>query len=99
MRWLSRVTNTEPMPTPKTAARTGRLMASSDPKATKRITMAARRPIASVPPIGGCSARDTTGPLSSTRRPGTFTLLLASMRGWAALAGRSPDCLSKVTVA
>ena len=99
MRWLRRLTNTAPMPTPKMAARTGRLMASSEPKATKRMTMAASTPMPSVAPIGGWMARATTGPLSSILRPGTLTLLAPSIRGWAALAGRSPDCLSKVTVA
>ena len=99
MKWLSRVTNTEPIPTPKMADMIGRLIASSEPKAMKRITMAASRPMPSVAPIGAWTARATTAPLSSMRRPGTCTALAASISGWAALAGRSPAWASKVAVA
>src|SRR5947209_1387467 len=45
------------MPTPKMAARIGRLIASREPNAMKRITIAASSPISSVGPIGACTAR------------------------------------------
>ena len=99
MKWLTRVTKTDPMPTPAMAAMIGRLMASIDPKAMNRMTMAASRPTPSVAPIGAWTARATTGPLSSMVSPGTFTSLAASIRGWAALAGRSPAWASNVAVA
>ncbi len=99
MKWLSSVTNTSPMPTPMIAATIGRLIASSDPNAMNRITIAARRPTASVEPMGGSRARATTGPLSSTRKPGTLTSFAASINGCAVSAGMSPACWSKVTVA
>ena len=80
------------------AAITGRLIASSEPNATNRITMAASSPIASVPPIGGSRARATTGPLSSMVSCGELWVFAASINGWAVFAGRSPACSSKVTV-
>ncbi len=99
MRWLSSATHTTPEPTPKRAARIGRVMASSDPKATNRMMTAASSPMPSVEPMGACSARATTGPSSSICSPGPAVALAAAMMGLAVLAGRSPDCLSKVTVA
>jgi hypothetical protein len=62
-----------PVPAPNTPTRIGRPMASTEPKATKRITIAASSPSPSrAPPPPSCPAK--LSPPSSTWSPGVVTL-------------------------
>ena len=65
-RWLRPMTMLVPMPMPKRATPTGRPMASTDPNARMRITMAKAMPSVSE---DGCSNSAKMNPPISMRRP------------------------------
>ena len=66
MRWLATITKAPPRPIPNRATPMGRPMASTDPKAAMRMTMANARPNSSA---WGCSNSANMIPPSSMRRP------------------------------
>ena len=53
--WLSSSTRPRPMPIPNSAVMIGKPIASTDPKTTSRMTIAARMPISSAAPSEGAS--------------------------------------------
>ncbi len=87
----SNVTIASPMPMPNRAVMIGRPMASTDPNAIKRMSTAARMPIAS---LAGWVWSVNIDPPSSTWRLGVFAFFTMS-RMWAASAtGTSLACTS-----
>ena len=68
--WVSSSSSAMPMPSPKSAVRIGRPMATTDPKASSMIRMAAVMPMPSLEP-GAAVATDEIGlPPSATWNPG-----------------------------
>ena len=99
MAWLRSTTNVLPTPTPNRAAMIGNVIASSDPKAMNRMTIAATTPINSAELPCFWTACSTTGPPSSIFSPGSPARSAAVISGWAASCGRLLAMALNCTVA
>ena len=93
--WESSSTMAKPTPMPNRAVRIGRPMASTEPKAISRMTTAASRPMASVPP--GARRLVKASPPPSTCMPGPLACS-TSWVSWALVSAvMSGYSTSKVT--
>ena len=65
----TRLSSSTLMPRPKRAMPMGRPMARMEPKASRRMSTAANRPISSAPCVSGCSTNWGSSPPTSSRTP------------------------------
>ena len=92
--WESSSTTAKPTPMPNRAVRMGRPMASTEPKAISRMTMAAMRPIASVLPGGRRVVKMSPPP--STWRPGPLASLMSDL-SWSLVGLVDVGCAGRRT--
>ena len=64
--WLSRSSTAKPMAMPNRAVMMGRPMATTEPKATSMMIMAARMPMPSLEPGAAVTTLETTWPPTAT---------------------------------
>ena len=91
--------NEMPMPIPKSAVTIGRPIASSDPNATSKMTIAASRPMISAKPNAGCSAFSSGPPVASNCSPSALAAFTSEMSFFATDTGTSAARVSKCTSA
>ena len=94
----ARPTRKKPELSPIKAVTIGRPIATTEPKASRRMMMAAEMPMSSELPGGSRSARRTTAPSASTWKPGTDSFFTRSIKPVAAVLSTWEACLSYWTM-
>ena len=97
--WVKSSNKATPTPRPKSAVMMGSPIATTEPKASSMMMMAARMPIPSLAP-GAAAATDEMGaPPSATWKPGRWAACAVLITSWMAPDGRSAVAASNCTTA